>query len=1096
MADTLPVRVRFGEFELDLESGELWDGANKTVLQQQPFRLLRMLIEYEGRLASREEIQKKLWPNDTIVDFDHSINAAMQKLRRALNDSADEPRYIETLARRGYRLLVPVEWVRATGDSSSGGVSVGAGTAVRRKAEAVLIGKRVSHYRVIEPIGGGGMGMVFRAEDLKLGRHVALKFLPQELAFDPVALQRFEREAQAASSLDHPNICTIYEVEEHGGQPFIVMQLLEGQTLRDYLLDSESAQQVLPLDRVLDIAIQVADGLQAAHDKGVIHRDIKPANIFLTAAGQVKILDFGLAKLVGGTKQGGTDHPRIGPEEPLPDNRGPVRRNPDESLTRAGSAMGTAGYMSPEQIRGEPLDARTDLFSFGLVLYEMATCQRAFSGQTSEIVEAAILSQSPVPVHELNSTLSQQLEPVIDKALEKNRERRYQSAAEMCADLEGIRRSQEPPAPSFRLRPSPRPKRKLWLAVLLVCALAGATALYWRWKNRPILTDKDSIILADFTNTTSDPVFEEALNTALRVELEQTPFLNLLSPDKVRGTLKSLNYVENEKLTPSLALDICQRSHSKAVVAGSIADVGNRYRVGLKATSCVSGKELAAIEMETDNRDAIVKTLGMAGTELRRKLGEPKASLQKFNKPLDEATSSSPEALQAFAQGAKQKLRYGDVPSTFADFNRAIELDPNFAQAYLRLGIGYLNVHQADLSVQNLRKAYALRGRVTDRDRFAIETFYYIQVTGQADKSIETLTEWTRNYPADFLAHGDLSADLMSLGQYEKAAAEGREAVRLKPVAMAYVNLMTSYVRLNQLDDAKATFDEARANNINDRILHFQRYLVAFLQGDRTGMQEQLAWATGNPGAEDLLLSAQSNTEAYYGHFKKARELSQQAVDSALHAGAPQAAGGWRLDEALREAEIGGTAQAQQQAIQGLMLSTQRNVRASAALAFARAGDLTQAENLCEKLNHDYPLDTWVQNYTLPTIRAAIALQRNNPSEAIDILRVAGPYELGDLEFQSFGSLYPAYVRGEAYLKAGQGQQAAVEFQKMIDHSGIVGNAVIRALTHLQIGRAQAMMGDNTAARKSYEDFLTLWEDADPSIPILKEAKAEYTKLQ
>ena len=1083
MKNTLPLRLRFGVFELDLKSGELHQSGQRVVLQEQPLQILRILLENAGAITTREEIQQQLWPNDTVVEFDHSINAAIKKLRVALGDSADNPKYIETVARRGYRLMVPVERLDSTaGDTSGTGVvsSSHDGTGVQLQLEpSGLTGKTVSHYRVLEVVGGGGMGVVYKAEDLKLGRAVALKFLPEEVGNDPRALERFEREARAASSLDHPNICSIYEFGEHEGRPFIVMQLLQGQTLRDCLAsgalkDTASAAQV-SLDRLLDIAIQIADGLEAAHEQGIVHRDIKPANIFITTKGVAKILDFGLAKLL------------LQPSGVQADT-GRTRRQAEAFESQPpGRAAGTAAYMSPEQARGQPLDARTDLFSFGLILYEMATGQRAFTGDNAAALQDAILNRAPTPPAELNPELPAELQDVIQKCLEKDRNLRYQKAAEVRSDLERVKRRREHPI--FR-----RWKLLATAAVVVVALLAGG--LYWRSRKTAGLTEKDTIVLADFVNTTGEAVFDDALNTALSVELQQSPYLNVLSPDKVSRTLKLMNQPADARLTPELAREVCLRTNSKALVAGSISDVGNHYLIELNAVDCHTGKSIAKAEKEAANRNEIVRTLGSAGYEVRNQLGEPRASLQKFNKPLDEATSSSVEALQAFAEGDRRKRQDGDVPVTFSYFNRAAELDPNFAQAYLRLGIGYLNAHQGDLSAQNLKKAYELRDRVTERDRFGIEAFYQIRVTGQADKSIQILTEWANTYPADALAHGDLSADLMSMGQYEKAAAEARESVRLRPTGVGYVNLMTSYLRMNRLDEAKASFDEARANNLNDPNLFDLRYVLAFLQGDKPGMQEQVAWAAGKPGAEDKLLSAQSDTEAYYGRFGKARKLSQQAVDSAKRVGALQTAGGWKLEGALREAEVGNSAPARQQAADGLALSTQRNVESSAALALARAGDTAQAENLCEKLNRDYPLDTWTQNYLLPTIRAAIELQRNDPQKAINILKAALPYEMGDLEFQSFGALYPAYVRGEAYLKAGQGQQAAAEFQKLIDHPGIVSNFITGALSHLQLGRAQAMMGDNQAARKSYQDFFALWNDADPAIPILQAAKAEYAKLK
>jgi eukaryotic-like serine/threonine-protein kinase len=1077
--DTLKTRVRFGAFELDLKAGELREGGRKIVLQEQSLRVLRILIEHDGEIASREEIQKKLWPNDTIVEFDRGINAVINKLRKLLGDSADEPKYIETVARRGYRLMVPVEWVDSNADNAPPSPDIGEGVVdVSGLEPPTLIGKTVTHYRVLEIIGGGGMGVVYSAEDLKLPRSVALKFLPEELGNDPRALERFELEARAASVLEHSNICPIYEFGEHAGRPFIVMQLLTGQTLRDRMAaqagdGTQPQKPPFAVDELLDIAIQIAHGLEAAHEKGIIHRDIKPANIFLTDKGVVKIVDFGLAKLLQPSGESVLALEADAPTEVE------VRPAQPRGLTRLGVAVGTEGYMSPEQVRSEAVDARSDLFSFGVVLYEMATGQRAFTGKTEAIVRVAIAQQAPVPVHELNATLPPELEPIINKALEKDRALRYQSAAAMRADLEAVKRRRQPvPLPSF-LQPPPARKWKTWqlaLAVAVLCAIV-AGVVYWLWPRK--ITD---VVLADFTNSTSDPIFNDALNTALRVELEQTPYLNLLAADKVRGILKSLDHPVNLRLTPELARGVCLRSNSQAVVSGSIYDVGNRYRIELKATDCKTGKTLATTAVETANRDEIVKTLGLAGNQFRRKLREPSDSLQKFNQPLDQATSSSLEALQAFTEGLEQRRLKGDQPA-LPYFRRATELDPAFAQAYAALGMGYRNDNQPKPTFENLKKAHDLRDRATQRQRFFIDGVYFWAATGEREKAIEAFTEWTKVYPEDPIAHVRLSAVSMEVGQYDKAAAEARESNRLLPNAAAYTDEVSSYLRMNRLEEAKAGLDEAQSLNIASHLLPLARYRLAFLQNDRSAMEQQ---ANG-------VLCLHSYTQAFYGRIAKERELLDQVVERTMRDHSPDSAADCIVTNALQEAEAGNAGRARQQATAALALSTARDIAAQAALAFARAGELDEAEKLSQQLNQDYPKDTLMQAYSLPTIRAAIELQRNNPTAAIDTLKVALPYEMGG---GSFTFLYPAYVRGEAYLKAGQGQQAAAEFQKILDHPGIMENWVTGALSHLQLGRAQAMMGDTAAARQSYQDFLTLWHDADSDVPIYQQAKAEYARLR
>ena len=683
MQNAVPLRVQLGSFELDVKAGELRKNGLKVRLQEQPFRILLMLIERSGQVVTLDEIKKKLWPNDTVVEFDHSIHTAVKKLRQALDDSADNPRYVETVARRGYRLIVPVECLESTpGDGpASDGDSSHDGTAAQVAIAQGLVSKKVSHYRVLEIVGGGGMGVVYKAEDLKLGRRVALKFLPEELAWDPVALQRFEREARTASSLNHPNICTIYGVEEHEDQPFLVMELLEGDTLRDRLATVAASGKALALEQLLEIAIQVSEGLEAAHEKGIIHRDIKPANIFLTSSGQVKILDFGLAKLVGPVKQSESDGLDLGQDNvgAVPPTGSTSRADP--TLTKRGAAMGTAGYMSPEQVRGEKLDARSDLFSFGLVLYEMFTGRRAFSGKTAAVVHDAILHDSPVPVHDLNSALPATLVRTIDRALEKHRERRYQSASELRADLAIL-------AGRTKWGPIRRHWRLLVnTAVFLAFVIGGG--LYWRLHRTSHLSQRDTIVLADFANSTGDPVFDGTLKQALAIQLEQSPFLNVLSDKQVNDTLKLMQHPTTERVTQATAREICLRANSRAVLAGSIVPIGSRYRIDLKTVDCQSGDTLATAQAESTDRSKVLKALAEGANKLRGELGESLGSVERFKQPLEEATTSSLDALQAYTQGRKKQAEEGEAAAV-PYFKLAVDLDPNFAYAYVALATAHL----------------------------------------------------------------------------------------------------------------------------------------------------------------------------------------------------------------------------------------------------------------------------------------------------------------------------------------------------------------------------------------------------------------------
>jgi serine/threonine protein kinase/tetratricopeptide (TPR) repeat protein len=1020
-------------------------------------------------MVSREEIRTTLWPGSTIVDFDHSINVAIGVLRKALGDSASQPGYIETLARRGYRLLVPVEWLEKTTEIPSDKVA----SEEPPPGLSGLIGKKVSRYRVIKVIGGGGMGMVFEAEDLKLGRHVALKFLPEEMANDAIALQRFEREAQTASALNHPNICTIYTVEEYEGRPFIAMELLEGDTLQHRIATSEP--RPIPLDELLSIAIQICDGLQAAHDKDIIHRDIKPGNIFLTRQGPVKILDFGLAKLAESEALGAAES-----EEEMPDsgNEAMLPGRSSASLTRTGTTAGTAGYMSPEQVNRERLDHRTDIFSFGLILYEMAAGRRAFSGQTMALVRDAIVNETLVPVRAQNSAVPRGLDTVITKALQRERSQRYQSAVEMRRDIERVRKQTQPARRIARW--------SLATAAVLIIVATGLWS-YWSYRNRVTLSDTDTIVLADINNQTSNPVFDDALNTALRYGMEQTPYLNILGIDKVFGILSQLNLPPSTKLTPEVARQVCLRTNSKLVISASIADAGNGFRIALDAADCQSGRIVAGIREEVADQNQVVHVLGLAAAQLRRKLGEPAASVARFNKPLEEALSSSVEALQVGTLGYKRHI-VGDFKAAIAYYQRALEFDPNLAPTYQGLAAAYRTVGEDNLAVSAYTKAYELRDRMTEPSRLETEYLYYAWVTGEREKALSVLLQLVQTFPRNVTARVNLASCVAFLGQPDKAADEAREAARLGPTAYNYSEWTIHSFHAERLNEAQAVLDEAAVRKFDSADLHAHRIRLAFLRNDQRAMQEQWNQAMGRPDGYRLPL-LRSYVEEYHGRFRRARELIQQASDLA-----PSTAAEFQYETALAEAESGDSARAVQIAATALRTVSNRDGKLYLALAFARAGNIEQARKMADALDQDAPLDTLVQNYNLPTIRAAMKLNANDPAGAIAALQPSLKYELS-FNF-SFNGLYPAYIRGLAYLQLGDGRLAAAEFQKLADHRGLVATDVIGALAHLQIARAQKMMGDEASAHKWYEEFLTLWKDADPDVPIYQQAKAEYARLE
>jgi serine/threonine protein kinase len=961
-----------------------------------------------------------------------------------------------------------------------------------------MIDGTISHYRILEKLGAGGMGVVYKALDTRLDRLVALKFLPDNLEQDPQALERFRREAHAASALNHSGICTIYDVGEQDHHSFIAMEFIEGETLCQRI-----HRQPLSVEQILELGIQLADALDVAHSAGIIHRDIKPSNVFVTKRGQAKVLDFGLAKLLP------TEFPHL-------DSDDTHSKHAPEPVSLVGVISGTPAYMSPEQIRGDDLDARTDIFAFGLLLYEMASGQQAFGGRTGGVIIESILIRAPASVRIANPQIPIALEEIISKCLEKDKTKRYATAAAVRSDLQQLKREVESgniTRSDVLPRPQPPhyfPWKKLAAGIATLVILLAVVGWYYAARTTHALSRVDTIVLADFNNKTGDPIFDDTLRQGLAAQLQQSPFLSLVSDQRIQQTLRLMGKPSDTKLSQAIIGDLCQRAGSKGYLSGSISNLGSAYVIGVNAVNCQTGDYLAQEQVTANGKENVLKALGEASTKLRAKLGESLKTVQKLDTPIEQATTPSLEALQAYSMGRQTMQGKGDYTAAIPLLKHSIELDPKFAMAYAMLGTSYHNIGEKKLSAENTYKAYDLRSRVSEWEKFYIESHYHQFVTGDMEKSRQAYDLWAQIYPREQVPAINLGVVYQSLGQHEKSLAEFRESLRLGPDSLIYGDVVSELIRLNRFNEAGATANEALSKNLDSLDLRLYLYQLAFLQNDAASMAQQVSWASGKPGKENVMLYMQASTAAYSGRLAAAREFSRQAATSAERAGEKEVEAGCEAAAALWEAFYGNATEARQHAAATLAKSNGRDAQYAAALALAVIGDSPRAQALADDLQKRFPDDTVVRFNYLPTLHAQLFLDApdrspnlspehspENAAKAIQALAVASPYELGVPGNSTFwANLYPVYVRGQAFLAAHQGAQAAAEFQKILDWRGVVANEPIGALAILGLARSYALMGETAKSRHAYDAFLFLWKDADPNIPILQQARAELAKLQ
>ena len=973
-----------------------------------------------------------------------------------------------------------------------------------------MIGQTVSRYRILSELGGGGMGVVYKAEDVELGRHVALKFLPQEVAEDQNVLDRFMREARAAAALNHPNICIIYEIGRHDGMPFLVMELLEGETLKHAI-----SGQPMDADLVMKLGGEVAEALAAAHAKGIVHRDIKPANIFVTTGGHAKVLDFGLAKLAPSASDGAED-----------DETAELGTDPSD-LTSPGSAVGTVAYMSPEQALAKPVDARTDLFSLGTVLYEMTTGRKAFTGSSTVAIFDAILNREPTPVVQVNPQAPFEIEQVITKALTKDASMRYQTAADLAADLKRLASqggASQTTAVSMASVPAAAPTAgseadvslhapestpsmtdasgssskidaidqagaRHWKSLLAaVVVLAVVAMAYMWWSDRgPKLTEADFIVLTDFVNTTGEEVFDDTLTRAVAVKLDESPYLNAYPEEKVRETLSFMQLDEETRITRDVGRDICQRRGVRALMTGKVSSLGSAYVIDIDAIDCQTGDTLARQQVEAQGQDQVLAALGGAMTGLRRDLGESLASLERYDEPLEQATTKSLEAMKAFTVGIAARANEGDA-AAIPHFERALELDPGFAMAhgYLATALRNLGGREVEAS-EHLLQAYELREQVSERERLYITAHYHSSELEDVDKTIETYEMWARTYPLDWTPYNNLAVQYNDTGEYEKQLEAGRRAVELNPDhVFPHGNLAGAFRHLGRFEESRAVVEEAHARGLDTHQYHWLLFGIGAMTGDEELMGEQEEWHRGKP-SEAVYHFQQAGLAGQAGKRGEVLLALDRAQAVAESFGMGDMLAGDPARRAWAEISFGDLERAADHAGHIEVTDTTPTWQvANTANLLARVGQVERAKELLERVEREKPSSTWVQAYDAPIVRGALAMAEGDPERAVEELRRAR-FERADIELP--------WDRGQALLAAGRPDEALVEFQKIVDWTGVDPLDPLKSLVHLEIGRAQVARGDLEAARDAYLQFLELWAEADEDVPVLQKARSEYEAL-